>query len=107
MRGLIQVLAATLMALGVYARDQHVVDSRTNALKQHKQDTTAAKILSALPEACWGNDPGIAMDYASRCFAFSEEIGFKKGMAAPSYGMGAIHAKNKGEIEMYFVESAS
>jgi two-component system, NtrC family, sensor kinase len=90
------IVHCSLFIVHCFSQDQHLIDSLTNELKKHKQDTTATNILYALSKACWSNNPDKAMEYAIQTLALSEQIGYKKGIGNAYNSMGSINC-NKGD----------
>jgi two-component system sensor histidine kinase UhpB len=86
-----------------FSQNQQLVDSLEAALKNHNAkklelntqppslyDTTAANILYYLSATYWYSNPEKAQNYAEQCLALSEQIGYKKGIAAAINSMGSI-----------------
>jgi len=107
MKKLLPLLTATLLALGSFAQDQHLVDSLETLLKNHNAkrlelgknapvmyDTTAVAILYALSKAHWGNNPVKATGYAERSLQVSEQINYKKGMGNAYNSLGVINKQS-------------
>lgn len=95
MKKTLLLLAASLFVLNCLAQDKHIVDSLTNKLKNHTEDTTAANLLYELFKSYKDNNPEKAINYAKQTLALSEKIGYKKGIANAHRSIGAIF-RNEG-----------
>src|SRR4051812_48589530 len=93
----------------VLAQDQRLVDSLQTRIKKSEvertelrkgvfsiRDSAEGKILIELAGIFIDNNLDKALDYASRCLALSEQIGWVKGMGS-AYLMIGQHDLNKGD----------
>ena len=109
MKKILFLLIIIVLSINAYTQDQHKIDSLQNELKKFEvkkkqlgakvpllYDSTAANILVELSIAYWSNNPDKAMDYANKCLALSEKIGYKKGIGRAYNSIGVINL-NKGD----------
>lgn len=75
-----------------FSQDQHLVDSLTNVLMSHNNDTLRVTTLYELSEAYWGIDPDKAMDYAKQSLKTAEQLNYKSGIARAYYSMSIVHS---------------
>lgn len=81
-----------LLALSGFSQDQAKVDSLKNVLAESPQDTNRIKILVDLWRLHAYSDIKTAISYAEEILNFSEEIGYKNGIAAAYQRLGASYS---------------
>ena len=90
MKSFLIILLIFSLHLPSFSQDQHKIDSLLACLKTAKHDTAKVEIFYQLAGVHCGNDTTRAIDYASRCRALSEKIGYRKGVGKYYNMMGSI-----------------